>query len=223
MPRRIGGASSLPARACRRPPDRIGGRLGGGPIRTIRTLHARCSKATISMPGHARSAVVGRPTQLVVLDPPGTSCDDAPAFIHSRRMPRGTFRHEDHASSTPQCAGSTPLLARHYLVGCHGPLCHAGHRPRSHPERDAHTNADPDTDSDANTRRRAHADAGGRSAQRDRHPHIALPATDGASDESQAPFGENWRLIVLAVVVAIALTLRRTTAPARQSTKRTNR
>jgi hypothetical protein len=43
-------------------------------------------------------------------------------------------------------------------------------------------------------------------------PQLTIPATDAATGDSQDPLGENWRLIALAVVGAVAVTLRRTTA-----------
>lgn len=42
--------------------------------------------------------------------------------------------------------------------------------------------------------------------------HITLSATDAAPVEGLATLGDNWRLIVLAVVGAVAVTLRRTAA-----------
>jgi hypothetical protein len=47
-------------------------------------------------------------------------------------------------------------------------------------------------------------------------PHLTLSATDAANVESPSPLGDNWRLIVLAVVGAVGVTLRRTTAPAKR-------
>lgn len=53
-------------------------------------------------------------------------------------------------------------------------------------------------------------------------PVTAVLATDAAPVESQGSLGDNWRLIALAVVGAIAVTLRRTTAPAKPTSEPTD-
>jgi hypothetical protein len=53
-------------------------------------------------------------------------------------------------------------------------------------------------------------------------PQPTIPATDAATGDSQDPLGENWRLIALAVVGAVAVTLRRTTATPKPSNEPTD-
>jgi hypothetical protein len=53
-------------------------------------------------------------------------------------------------------------------------------------------------------------------------PQLTIPATDAATGDSQDACGENWRLIALAVVGAVAVTLRRTTATPKPSNEPTD-
>lgn len=53
-------------------------------------------------------------------------------------------------------------------------------------------------------------------------PLTTALAMDAATVDSQGPLGDNWRLIALAVVCAVAVTLRRTTTPAKPPSEQTD-
>ena len=54
-------------------------------------------------------------------------------------------------------------------------------------------------------------------------PVTTVLTTDVAPVESQGSLGDNWRFIALAVVSAVAVTLRRTTTPAKSTSEQTGK